>query len=407
MVDKPTANLQLEFDSRRRHAGKNLVGNRLVVAGLFAGIGGVERGLSRAGHEALMFCEIDGGAKAVLSSRFRNVPIIDDVRKLRSLPASTSLLTGGFPCQDLSQAGKAEGILKGKNSSLVTEIFRLVQRTNVPNVLLENVPFMLRLDNGRAMDVLAEAFEKLGYKWAYRVVNSMSFGVPQRRERVLFLASAYLDPRTVLFSDEAQPIHREIHSVGKQACGFYWTEGIRGLGWAVNGIPTLKGGSTIGIPSPPAIVLPDGFVGTPDIRDAERMQGFPVNWTKPAASVGRDSHRWKLVGNAVTVGVFSWVGKRLLVPNSRGLEIAGWAKRDLEPWSDAGWNVGNGRYSAALSRFPLQERDIDLVTWLKYPMKPLSEKATAGFLSRARKGNLKFPEKFILTLERHLARFRK
>ena len=95
------------------------------------------------------------------------------------------------------------------------------------------------------------------------------------------------------------------------ACGFYWTEGIRGLGWAVDAVPTLKGGSTIGIPSPPAMVFPLGLVGKPDVRDAERMQGFVADWTQPAESVVRAGHRWHLVGNAVTVDVATWIGERL------------------------------------------------------------------------------------------------
>lgn len=382
--------------------GRTLSSPPLVVAGLFAGIGGVERGLAKSEHHTEILCEIDEGAKAVLSRRFPKVPIIDDIRKMKSLPGSVTLLTGGFPCQDLSQAGRAEGILKGKNSSLVTEIFRLVQKTKVPNVLLENVPFMLRLDNGRAMSVLADAFEKLGYMWGYRVVNSLSFGVPQRRERVIFFASTAIDPRMVLLADESEPLITSVHSVQKVACGFYWTEGIRGLGWAVNGVPTLKGGSTIGIPSPPAIIFPDGMVGTPDIRDAERMQGFPSGWTMPAANVRRESHRWKLVGNAVTVNVFSWIGKRLRKPHTRGSIVEGWLKLDNQPWMDAGWNVGEGRYSASLTRFPVKQKEINLAAWLRYPVKPLSERATAGFLSRAKKGNLRFPNDFISSLEEHL-----
>src|SRR5690606_19679397 len=106
-------------------------------------------------------------------------------------------------------------------------------------------------------------------------------------------------------------------------CGFYWTEGLRGLGWAVNAVPTLKGGSSIGIPSPPAIVLPDGRVVTPDIRDAERLQGFPADWTKVAETVARRSARWRLVGNAVSVPAADWIGKRLLKPAAvKDFEIA-------------------------------------------------------------------------------------
>ena len=69
---------------------------------------------------------------------------------------------------------------------------------------------------------------------------------------------------------------------------------------------------------------------------------------------------------------------------------------------DAGWNVGEGRYSASLTRFPVKQKEINLAAWLRYPVKPLSERATAGFLSRAKKGNLRFPNDFISSLEKHL-----
>jgi DNA (cytosine-5)-methyltransferase 1 len=134
------------------------------------------------------------------------------------------------------------------------------------------------------MEVIIAALERLGYHWAYRVVNSQAFGVPQRRERVYLLASQTEDPRMVLFADdEGEP--KAIKWSPARAFGFYWTEGTRGLGAAVEAVPTLKGGSTIGIPSPPAIVLPNGRIVTPSIRDAERMQGFPRDWTAPTANV--------------------------------------------------------------------------------------------------------------------------
>lgn len=377
----------------------------LRVAGLFAGIGGVELGLQSSGHHTSLLCEIEPAARAVLEQRFPQVELHDDVTTLRSLPAGTDLLTGGFPCQDLSQAGKALGILKGTRSSLVTEVFRLVQGSGPPHVLLENVPFMLQLDGGQAMNVLTEAFELLGYRWAYRVVNSSAFGVPQRRERVIFLASTALDPRRVLFADDAPEPDISKDSVRKLACGFYWTEGVRGLGWAVDSVPTLKGGSTIGIPSPPAIVMPDGSIVTPDIRDAERMQGFPTDWTAPAETVARKSSRWKLVGNAVTVGVFEWVGRRLLSPDESGCDVPGSPLVQTSKWPRSAWNVGHGRFGTSLSRFPCHVERDPLHEWMQFEGKPLSAKATAGFLSRTRKSALRFPAGFIRCVEEHLAGF--
>src|SRR6516225_1686689 len=113
---------------------------------------------------------------------------------------------------------------------------------------------MLRLRQGRAMSVLIEQLEDLGYTWAYRCVDALAFGRPQRRPRVLIVAARRDDPRSVLLSDD-EAAEVETDSRSRDACGFYWTEGNRGLGRAVDAIPPLKGGSKIGIPSPPAIWL--------------------------------------------------------------------------------------------------------------------------------------------------------
>jgi len=168
--------------------------NKHEIAGLFAGIGGLERGLHRAGHRTVLLCENDPGATAVLKARFPNVPHHHDVTNLPALPKSTTLVAAGFPCQDLSQAGQTAGI-SGLRSGLVDEVFRLVRQTRTPWLLLENVPFMLQLNRGRAMDHITGVLESLGYRWAYRVVDSRAFGRPQRRRRVYLLASAAEDPR--------------------------------------------------------------------------------------------------------------------------------------------------------------------------------------------------------------------
>jgi DNA (cytosine-5)-methyltransferase 1 len=373
---------------------------RLHVTGLFAGIGGLELGLRKAGHETDLLCEIDPGASAVLRARFPELALHDDVCTLASLPASTNLVVAGFPCQDLSQAGKTVGI-EGSRSGLVGEVFRLLRKRSVPWVLLENVPFMLQLSRGRAMEVIVSAMEDLGYRWAYRVVNSRAFGVPQRRERVLFLASLEHDPRDVLFADDAGEPAEVLDPLGKVACGFYWTEGIRGLGWAVDGVPTLKGGSSVGIPSPPAIVLPDGRVVTPDVRDAERMQGFEPDWTAPSSTVARKGHRWKLVGNAVTVDVAQWLGRRLTTPSQRGRQIEGSPLDRSGAWPKAAWNVGDGRFVARISTFPAHVPHAPLHEWLRFEPMPLSAKAAAGFLDRTEHSSLRFPPGFLDLIEAH------
>jgi len=383
----------------------------LRVAGLFAGVGGIELGLRRAGHESLLLCEVDPAAQAVLSRQFPEVPLHGDVTALGSLPKETTLLSAGFPCQDFSQAGKTAGVTDlqrdgsaarsaGLRSGLVGQIFRLLDDRPVDWVLLENVPFMLRLGRGRALSLVVDALEEMGYAWCYRVVNAQAFGRPQRRQRVYLLASRVADPRSVLLAEDEGEPEREPWTPGR-SFGFYWTEGTRGLGAALESVPTLKGGSTLGIPSPPAILMPDGEVVTPDIRDAERLQGFPPNWTKPAEEVTRRGARWRLVGNAVSVDVATWIGRRLARPGVFR-EREPLAIERGSPWPKVAWSVGDGRFTDTVSAWPVRRGSKPIDEYLRHPSRPLSPRATAGFLKRAGKGSLRFPDGFLEAVRAHL-----
>ena len=377
-------------------------GRSLTVAGLFAGIGGIEVGFHKAGHSTELLCELDPGARAVLAAHFPDVSLTEDIRKLRSLPR-VDLVAAGFPCQDLSPVGRTMGI-SGDQSGLVGEVFRLIARKkHGPTwLLLENVPFMLQLDQGRAMRFLTETLEEMGFSWAYRVVDTQAFGLPQRRQRVLLLASRTEDPREVLLVDDAG--ERTFEFSRDLASGFYWTEGNRGLGWAVDAVPTIKGGSSVGIASPPAIWLPgDGGIAVPDIRDAERLQGFEPNWTLPAVEDGKvkKGMRWKLVGNAVTVDVAQWVGESL--HNPRRYDDS--CDAPLVPgarWPRAAWGKSGKQCRAEVSAWPVQAEYQHLADFLRCEPLPLSERATAGFYSRARASKLKFPEGFLDAVGAHL-----
>lgn len=373
----------------------------LRAVGLFAGIGGIERALASAGHETLMMCEIDRTARAVLEHRFPNVQVHDDVCTLERLPEGTELVAGGFPCQDLSQAGKTAGI-GGARSGLIMEVFRLAADRKVPWLLLENVPFMLQLSGGRALDVIMAELERLGYKWAYRVVDARAFGLPQRRERVFIVASLDDDPRRILFADDAGTPTEPERKKGT-ACGFYWTEGVRGLGWAVDAVPTLKGGSTVGVPSPPAILLPNGHIVTPSLQDAERMQGFPKDWTKAGETVSKRGMRWKLVGNAVNVPTVKWIADRLAKPG-KVLDRPFAPIRHEGKWPRAAFNVGTGRYSIDISAWPKHAARSTLLEFIGDRGTPLSRRATAGFLNRTEKASLRFPEGFLDAVRAHLRR---
>lgn len=375
------------------------------VAGLFAGIGGIELGLHGAGHTPILLCEKDPGARAVLADKeiFSSVPLVEDVLELDGFPLETDLVAAGFPCQDLSQAGPVRG-LDGDQSGLILRVLEVLRSQPIPWVLLENVPFMLRLARGRALEIIVRELEDLGYGWAYRVVDARAFGLPQRRERVFLLASLDGDPRSILLADEAGP--PGAGPLEPAGCyGFYWTEGNRGVGLAIDAVPALKGGSALGIPSPPAIVVPRGGVVTPDIRDAERLQGFRSNWTLAAQAVARPSMRWKLVGNSVNVRVSTWIGRRLARP--KPYDDSGDVPLPAgSPWPRAAWSLGKERYRANRSTWPVRKQAPPLLDFLKFDPRPLSLKAADGFLNRARASSLRFRDGFLEEIAAHVRAMR-
>jgi DNA (cytosine-5)-methyltransferase 1 len=372
------------------------------IAALFAGIGGLEAGFSASGHTCVLTCEVSEPAIGVLKRQFPDVPNHPDVGTLGALPADVDVLTAGFPCQDLSQAGMTAGI-RGARSGLVAHVFRLLDAARVPVVVLENVSFMLQLERGAAMERLTRAFEERGYRWAYRTINSLAF-LPQRRRRVFLVASrGDVAPEAVLFGDDVAPPASHT-TLATHAHGFYWTEGTRGLGWAADAIPTLKNGSTVGVPSPPAILMPDGRLIKPDIRDAERLQGFAEDWTIDA----EPRRRWALVGNAVTVPVAAWLGRQLQAPG----QYAGTSDRDwprkaaMGAWPGAARFDGRRRFVVAAGEAPVWRERAPLHAFLRYPGTHLSERATAGFLGRARASSLRFVPGFLDAVARHLQRVR-
>jgi DNA (cytosine-5)-methyltransferase 1 len=367
------------------------------IVGLFAGIGGIERGFRQAlgdDVETQLLCEWWAPAQRVLTMRFPGVEVHPDVRELSDLPGDCDVLAAGFPCTDLSQAGRTAGIA-GEQSGLVSHVFevlRVAERRSrrLPWLLIENVPNMLALDRGQAMRYLVDELEGLGYRWAYRVVDSRFTGVPQRRRRVLLVASKTDDPRAVLFADDAGP--RADEELSTAAYGFYWTEGRGGLGWAQDAVPTLKGGSTIGIPSPPAIWIPGAASGrrivTPQVEDAEELQGFPRGWTATDEGRGlKNGPRWKLVGNAVTVGVAGWVAGRLASPGEFAADSRPWPNRAA--WPTAAWGEAGAFHALDASEYPRLDDYRHLLEVVDATTVPaLSNRGVSGFWRRLQQGNL-------------------
>ncbi|MEU9738470.1 DNA (cytosine-5-)-methyltransferase [Micromonospora chersina] len=375
-----------------------------TLVGLFAGIGGFEAGLGKHGLVPDLLCEWWSPAREVLRERFPAVRLEGDIRCLEQLPPAT-VVAAGFPCTDISQVGRTAGIA-GNESGLVQEVFRLLERSSAKWVVLENVANMLRLHRGTAMHVITSALEAQGWRWAYRLVDSRSFGVPQRRQRVFLVASRNEDPRTILFADETEEMQRP--QFASDAFGFYWTEGNRGVGWAQDAIPTLKGGSKAGIPSPPGVWIPEQPQGhaivRPSIEAAEELQGFSAGWTAAASARGA---RWKLVGNAVTVGVADWLGRRLTAPR-QPVDVPRRPHSDGDRWPKAAANVDGKREVWSLSEWPVESPYPHLKRLLStHGSEPLSYGATNGFYTRLMASRLRADDEFKVALKEHIEATRK
>jgi DNA (cytosine-5)-methyltransferase 1 len=350
-----------------------------------------------------MLCEVWGPARVVLADRFGQIPLEPDVRDLPALPADAELVTAGFPCTDLSQAGRTAGI-RGEQSSLVSHVFRLVDQHAPRWLLFENVRNMLSLDHGYAMRYLVDELERRGYRWAYRLVDSRFAGVPQRRHRVLMLASRTDDPREVVLAEDAgEPYAGRYRS---NAFGFYWTEGLRGLGWVQDAVPPLKGGSTVGIPSPPAVWLAEAdsnrALVKPSVEDAESLQGFPRGWTRAAEQQGARGARWKLVGNAVTVDVAAWLGARLAAPtdydDSGDVELG-----TGHGWPNAAWGENGRRWASPASTWPRHAPYTHLTDLMdSTTADPLSLRSAMGFFDRLERGNLRPPDEFLAAVKEYI-----
>lgn len=202
---------------------------QLTHVDLFAGVGGFSLALERAGAKTVANVEIDKYCRQILARHFPDAKQFDDIKNvsgddLRSagfIP-ERGIITGGFPCQDISIAGKGAG-LSGDRSGLFWEIVRLLEELHPKWFILENVPRLLSINGGRDMATVVKALVDCGYGIAWRVLDAQHFGVPQRRRRVFIVGHLGGTGRTsaeILFEreggsgDSAQSLEAEPQVAG-------------------------------------------------------------------------------------------------------------------------------------------------------------------------------------------------
>lgn len=180
---------------------------------LFSGIGGFDLGFERAGMTCDTVCEIDASAQEILRRHFPHARLIDDVRKAGKETherKSIDLICGGFPCQDVSIAGRRAG-LAGERSGLWFEFARVIDELEPQWVVIENVPGLLSSNRGRDIQIIIDALTQMGYTVDIDIKDAQEFGVPQRRRRV-FLTCVRLDDLLQRRTDLSKQISADLLS---------------------------------------------------------------------------------------------------------------------------------------------------------------------------------------------------
>jgi DNA (cytosine-5)-methyltransferase 1 len=351
---------------------------QLTAISLFAGVGGFDLALERNGVKVVASVEIDQKASAILAKQFPNSKLFNDIKGVTSeqlinagFDPENGIITGGFPCQDLSVAGKRAG-LDGNRSGLFYEIVRLLDETKARYFILENVVGLLSSNSGADMGAVIGALVERRYGVAYRILDAQYFGVPQRRRRVFIVGCAGDSGRTpaqVLAltessighfgksrkkkKDSTESIDTGIEQSDQSELIYDVSHRRDVIRIYENTTPTLSAMMGTGGNNTPVITYPmhgamigrkdtagpngSGFLGenaasytltaseqsrhgvgvisneSSIVRrltplECERLQGFPDDWTSGQA----DQHRYKQMGNAVAVPVVEWIVKRLV-----------------------------------------------------------------------------------------------
>lgn len=295
---------------------------------LFSGIGGFELGMLKSKNGEKLNCigysEIDENAIKIYSRHFPKHKNLGDVRRIRTneLPRF-DLLVGGFPCQSFSNSGKKQGF-SDTRGTLFFEIERILKDCRPTYFLLENVKGILWNNGGKTFQTILGILTDLGYNIQYEVLNSQSFGVPQRRERIFIKGfnreresgfkippitrnpkpvNISLDPNHLKIRVDTKKGYKEA-SVGDGVRISRPTQTNGGRGRVqYNGVGTLMCSCNWGVV--------DSSLNIRRLTplEYERLQCFPDDWTKygVGGELIKDYHRYKCVGNAVNVDVIKHI----------------------------------------------------------------------------------------------------
>ena len=344
----------------------------MIAGSLFSGVGGLDLGLTRAGYEHAFFAEVDPWRRDVISAHYPGATVYPDVRdvaqgaegarpgrlgavgagrgggdderaRLGAASVGVDLLAGGFPCQDLSVAGKRAG-LAGARSGLFHEFARIADTLRPTWLLLENVPGLLSSNDGRDMGVVVGTLADLGYGVAWRILDARYFGVPQRRRRVFIVCRAGGDDASALRAlcegcdgDLAAGQCSWQGSPRRASNGASLVGGAvstlqahgKGRGYRIDA-EAAAGGHLLAFHQTQEPITEEEMspaIGRTSIGmgiqsqnvgvrrltpiECERLMSWPDGWTAPEGVKAPDSRRYAACGDGVVSNVAEWIGRRI------------------------------------------------------------------------------------------------
>jgi DNA (cytosine-5)-methyltransferase 1 len=295
----------------------------LTFGSLFAGGGGMDLGLERAGLVCKWQVEIDDFARRVLAKHWPDVRRHDDVKTFPPTDAQdwqVDVICGGFPCQDISYAGLGAGMVEGTRSGLFFEIVRVAGLLRPRFIVLENVAALLT----RGLDRVLGELAAVGYDAEWDCIPALAVGAPHRRDRVFIVAHAKGDGLSFRWSGHEGRDHhseggkrlrpesgrsRASESSGVVADTF--RDGLEGDLQAGDGRTTCFG------------VQARGSIARAGEQGRREQWGTEPGIRRVAHGVPDRVDRLRVLGNAVVPHVAQWIGERLIQAAQGGVTTEG------------------------------------------------------------------------------------
>ncbi|MEK5183802.1 DNA cytosine methyltransferase [Solibacillus sp. FSL W7-1324] len=324
----------------------------MKTVSLFSGCGGMDLGFQQAGFNIVFANDFDKYAAQSYRHNFGEHMVEGDLSQIHEFEIPKhQVLIGGFPCQPFSMMGQKQGFLDNVRGTLFFEVARIIEHHQPEVIVLENVRNLRTHDNGNTLKVIIETLENLNYEVHTQVLNSLDYGVPQKRNRIFIvcfrkditvqLKESFQFPAGTQFNTDKINIrsileqnvdpkyylsHKILPTILSHGSGGYYSKSeidlpiARPLTATMAKMHRANQDNYVTDPNPLAKEAGKTDIRRLTPRECARLQGFPDDYE----IVVSDSQAYKQFGNAVTVNVAQAIAESILtvLPNAMKRETA-------------------------------------------------------------------------------------